>query len=33
MIQTGLFDLEFRCRELEKNGDPLESTPMFLDQN
>jgi transposase, IS5 family len=23
MIQTGLFDLEFRCRELEKNGDPL----------
>jgi len=23
MVQTGLFDLEFRCRELEKNGDPL----------
>lgn len=23
MIQKGLFDLEFRCRELEKNGDPL----------
>jgi transposase, IS5 family len=23
MIQTGLFDLEFRCRELEKNGDLL----------
>lgn len=23
MVHTGLFDLEFRCRELEKNGDPL----------
>lgn len=23
MVRTGLFDLEFRCRELEKNGDPL----------
>ena len=23
IVQTGLFDLEFRCRELEKNGDPL----------
>jgi hypothetical protein len=23
MIQTGLFDLEFRCREFEKNGAPL----------
>jgi len=23
MVQTGLFDLEFRCRELERNGDPL----------
>jgi transposase len=23
MVNTGLFDLEFRCRELEKNGDPL----------
>lgn len=23
MVQTGLFDLEFRCRELEKSGDPL----------
>jgi IS5 family transposase len=23
MMKLGLFDLEFRCRELEKNGDPL----------